>query len=151
MLIRVNDITDIEEDENEPIRESNKIHTMLQEDHIGEWVIDHENDGTAERPIHMPVVSYSETVRHFIEDVYTFAEQHQEMELIRYREILQENGIESGPNDMENVDISNLNAKCVLALMMGVVRAERFCEGVLFNFFKSGDIVKCLERLDCLV
>ncbi|MCA6610308.1 MULTISPECIES: DUF6508 domain-containing protein [Bacillus] len=123
---------------------------MLREDHIGEWVIDQENDGTAERPIQMPFVNYSETVRHFIEDVYTFAEQHQEMELTRYREILKENGIEGGLNDIENVDISNLNVQCVLALIMGVVRAERFCEGSIFNSFKSGTMLKCLERLDCL-
>ncbi|MDI0274883.1 DUF6508 domain-containing protein [Bacillus safensis] len=120
---------------------------MLQEDRIGEWVIDQENDGTAERPIQMPFVHYSETVRHFIEDVYTFAEQHQEMELLRYREILKENGIEGGLNDIENVDLSNLNAQCVLALIMGVVRAERFSEGAIFNFFKSRAILKWLERL----
>ncbi|MFP7370160.1 DUF6508 domain-containing protein [Bacillus safensis] len=120
---------------------------MLQEDHIGEWVIDQENDGTAERPIQMPFVNYSETVQRFIEDVYAFAEQHQEMELTHYREILKENGIEWGTNDMEHVDISNLNAQCVLALIMGVVRAERFSEGAIFNFFKSGAILKWLERL----
>lgn len=120
---------------------------MLQEDRIGEWVIDQENDGTAERPIQMPFVHYSETVQRFIEDVYTFAEQHQEMELTRYSEILLENGIEWGTNDMEHVDISNLNAQCVLALIMGVVRAERFSEGAIFIFFKSGSILKWLERL----
>ncbi|AWI35920.1 hypothetical protein BA81_16529 [Bacillus safensis FO-36b] len=123
---------------------------MLREDHIGEWVIDQENDGTAERPIQMPFVNYSETVRHFIEGVYTFAEQHQELELIRYREILKENGIEGGLNGIENGDLSHLNAQCVLALIMGVVRAERFSEGAIFNFFKSGNMLKCLERLDCL-
>ncbi|MBI1630112.1 DUF6508 domain-containing protein [Bacillus safensis] len=123
---------------------------MHQEDRIGEWVIDQENDGTAERPIQMPFVHYSETVQRFIEDVYTFAEQHQEMELTRYSEILLENGIEWGANDMEHVDISNVNAQCVLALIMGVVRAERFTDGAIFNFFKSGNMLKCLERLDCL-
>ncbi|MFE5473656.1 DUF6508 domain-containing protein [Bacillus safensis] len=123
---------------------------MLHEDHIGEWVIDQENDGTAERPIQMPFVNYSETVQRFIDDVYTFAEQHQEMELTRYSEILLENGIEWGTNDMEHVDIPNLNAQCVLALIMGVVRAERFTDGAIFNFFKSGNMLKCLERLDCL-
>ncbi|MFP3841094.1 DUF6508 domain-containing protein [Bacillus safensis] len=123
---------------------------MLQEDHIGEWVINQENDGSVERPIQMPFVNYSETVQRFIEDVYTFAEQHQEMELTRYSEILLENGIEWGSNDMEHVDISNLNAQCVLALIMGVLRAERFSEGAIFNFFKSGNMLKCLERLDCL-
>ncbi|WHF27843.1 DUF6508 domain-containing protein [Bacillus altitudinis] len=123
---------------------------MLQGDDIGEWVIDQENDGTAEHPIQMPYVNYSETVRRFIEDVYTFAEQHQEMELTRYNEILKENGIEGGTNDMENVDISNVNAQCVLALIMGVLRAERFCEGVILDFFKNGAIVKWLERLERL-
>lgn len=123
---------------------------MLQEDRIGEWVIDQENDGTAERPIQMPFVHYSETVRHFIEDVYTFAEQHQELELIRYREILKENGIEGGLNDIENVELSNLNEQCVLALIMGVVRTERFCDGAILSSFKSGAMLKYLERLDCL-
>ncbi|MGE6658657.1 DUF6508 domain-containing protein [Bacillus altitudinis] len=123
---------------------------MLQGDDIGEWVIDKENDGTAEHPIQMPYVNYSETVRRFIEDVYTFAEQHQEMELTRYSEILKENGIEGGTNDMENVDISNVNAQCVLALIMGVLRAERFCEGVILDFFTNGTIVKWLERLERL-
>ncbi|EIL86729.1 DUF6508 domain-containing protein [Bacillus altitudinis] len=127
-----------------------KYISKLQKDHIGEWVIDQENDGTAERPIQMPFVNYSETVQRFLDDVYTFAEQHQEMELTRYSEILSENGIEWGSNDMEHVDISNLNAQCVLALIMGVVRAERFSEGAIFNFFKSRNMLKCLERLDCL-
>ncbi|MED1749806.1 MULTISPECIES: DUF6508 domain-containing protein [Bacillus] len=112
--------------------------------------MDQANDGTAEHPIQMPFVNDSETVRHFIEDVYTFAEQHQEMELTRYREILKENGIEGGTNDLGNVDVSDLNAQCVLALIMGVVMAEWFCDGAIFNFFKSGSILKCLERLDCL-
>ncbi|MED4563577.1 DUF6508 domain-containing protein [Bacillus altitudinis] len=124
--------------------------SMLQGDDIGEWVIDQENDGTAEHPIQMPYVNYSETARRFIEDVYTFAEQHQEMGLTRYSEILKENGIEGGTNDMENVDISYVNAQCVLALIMGVLRAERFCEGVILDFFTKGTIVKWLERLERL-
>lgn len=123
---------------------------LLRRERLGEWVIDQENDGIAEHPIQMPYVNYSETVRRFIEDVYTFAEHHQEMELTRYSEILKENGIEGGTNAMENVDISNVNAQCVLALIMGVLRAERFCEGVILDFFKNGAIVKWLERLERL-
>ncbi|MCM3028634.1 DUF6508 domain-containing protein [Bacillus safensis] len=92
-------------------------------------------------------MNYSETVQRFIKNVYTFAEQHQELELTRYREILKENGIEGELNDIENLDISNLNVQCVLALIMGVVRAERFCEGAILGSFKSGAILKWLERL----
>ena len=43
--------------------------------------------------------------------------------------------------------LTSLNAQCVLALLMGAVRAERFCDGALLDFFKSGYILKWLERL----
>jgi len=36
----------------------------------------------------------------------------------------------------------------VLALLMSVVRADRFCEGVLYEFFKNGCILRWLERLE---
>lgn len=34
---------------------------LIQDDKFGEWIIDKENDGTPERPIHMPFVNYSQT------------------------------------------------------------------------------------------
>ena len=48
---------------------------------------------------------------------------------------------------MKNADVSNLNAQCVLALIMDAVRAERFCDGALLDFFTSGSMLKWLERL----
>ena len=49
---------------------------------------------------------------------------------------------------IKNTDISKLNTQCVLALLMSVVRADRFCEGVLYEFFKNGCILRWLERLE---
>ena len=43
---------------------------LLEDDNIGTWIIDRENDGTSDHPIQMPFVNYSEMVHHFIEDVY---------------------------------------------------------------------------------
>jgi hypothetical protein len=51
---------------------------------------------------------------------------------------------------MKNAEISNLNVQCVLALIMGAVKAERFCDGALLDFFKSGCILKWLERLNSI-
>jgi hypothetical protein len=48
---------------------------------------------------------------------------------------------------MKNTDVSSLDGKCVVALLVGTVRAERFCDGVLLSFFKSGVIKKWLLRL----
>lgn len=120
---------------------------MIQTDNFGEWVIDKESDGTPEHPIQMPFVGYSEMVNNFIDDVYTFEEINKDMELTRYEGILKENGLEWGTDSMKNVDVSILNEQCVLALIMGAVRAERFCDDTLLDFFKGGYILKWLEWL----
>ena len=123
---------------------------MIQTDSFGEWVIDKENDGTPEHPIQMRSVRYSEMVSNFIDDDYTFEESNTDMELTSYGEILKDNGLEWDAESMKNADVSNLNAQCVLALIMGAVRAERFCDGALLDFFKSGCIFKWLERLNSI-
>ena len=109
--------------------------------------IDKENDGTPEHPIQMPCVRCSEMVSNFIDDVYTFEESNKDMELTRYEDILKDNGLEWDSESMKNADISSLNAQCVLALIMGAVRAERFSDGALLDFFESGSVLKWLERL----
>jgi hypothetical protein len=121
---------------------------LIQGDIIGECVVDKESDGTAENPIQMPFANYSEMVSSFIDDFYSFEESNKDMELTRYRDILEENGIKWGIGSMEKADVSDLNAQCVLSLVMGAIRAERFCDGALLDFFESGCILKWLERLN---
>ena len=120
---------------------------LISNDKIGEWIIDRENDGTIEHQIQFPYVNYSEMVSDFVKDVYAFNEEHKELELNRYGEILEKNGIEWDKKSMSNADVSTLDAKCVLALIVGAVRAERFCDGALLDFFKNGSIRKWLIRL----
>lgn len=125
-----------------------KYISMIQSDRFGEWVIDRENDGTPEHPIQMPFVDYSEMVNKFIDDVYSFEESNKDMELTRYGDILKDNDLEWDMKSMKNADVSNLNAQCVMALIMGAIRAERFCDGALLDLFENGCIVKWLERLE---
>ena len=120
---------------------------LLEDDNFGTWIIDRENDGTLEHPIQMPFVNYSEMVHHFIEDVYDFSENNKDFKLTRYGEILEKNGLEWGSRSMSEADVSVLDGQCVMALIMGAVRAERFCDGALLGFFKDGSIKKWLERL----
>ena len=56
-------------------------------------------------------------------------------------------GFERVVDAMEEEDVSKMNPKTVLALMVGVVRAERFCDGALLSALKSGAIIRLLERL----
>ena len=120
---------------------------LLEDDNIGTWIIDRENDGSPEHPIQMPFVNYTEMVHHFIDDVYDFEEKNKDFELTRYGEILKKNGLEWGSKSMSEADVSSLDGQCIMALIMGAVRAERFCDGALLGFFKDGSIKKWLERL----
>lgn len=48
---------------------------------------------------------------------------------------------------MEGAIVDDLDARMVLALLIGAIRADRFCEGALLGFMKSGEIQRWLERL----
>jgi 3-oxoacyl-[acyl-carrier-protein] synthase III len=39
-------------------------------------------------------------------------------------------------------DVANMDAKTVIALLIGAVRAERFCDGALLSFLKDGSITR---------
>ena len=54
---------------------------MIEQNEIGHWQIDRENDGTPEHPIQFPFVIYSEMVNQFVHDVYALVDRHPEWEL----------------------------------------------------------------------
>ena len=95
----------------------------------------------------MPFVNYSRLVREVEDAIYDFEQMHPEYGLNRYSSILEANGIEWGMDSMSAKDVSVLDGKCIMAMLMGAVRAERFCDGALLGFFKKGCIKKWLERL----
>lgn len=113
----------------------------------GEWVVNRESRGTAEDPIQMPYVSYSHMVRRFQNDIFDFMDNHPEYELNNYQKILETNNIQWGTKSMQTADVALLDGKCIMALLMGAVRAERFSDGALLNFFESGAIEKWFLRL----
>lgn len=114
---------------------------------FGEWIIDRKNDGSPEHPMQMPFVNYSAIVKSFINDVCRFADDHSGLESNHYRDILAKNHLKWDFESMKKADISSMDAQCVMALIVGVISAERFCDGALLELFKNGYIVKCLKRL----
>ena len=110
-------------------------------------MIEQVNDGTSEHPIQMPSVNYTKIVQEVEDAIYDFEQNHLEYELNRYGNSVEANGIEWGMDSMSAKDVSVLDGKCVMALLMSAVRAERFCDGALLGFFKEGCIKKWLERL----
>lgn len=117
---------------------------------FGTWIFDNKNDGTPEHPLEFPFVNYSRVVDQFIRDVYSFVDNHEEMGLYSYQKVLELNGIKWSAKSMETAVVDDLDAKCVVALIYGAIRAERFCDGALLAFLKDGTIVRWLERLKTL-
>lgn len=124
-----------------------KYINLLENDNVGEWICDKENDGSSERPIHVPFVSYSIAVNNLADDIYKFAKESNEIVPSKYAEILQANGIEWSYDSMMKADASELDAQCILALLIASLRAERFCDGALLEFIKNGAVIRWLKRL----
>ena len=127
--------------------ELTKYIPMIEQNEIGHWQIDRENDGTPEHPIQFPFVIYSEMVNQFVHDVYVLVDQHHEWELNHYGQILEENGLRWDSRSMSGAIVEDLDARCICALLVGAVRAERFCDSALMSFFKEGSIKRWLRRL----
>ena len=119
----------------------------LETDSVGEWIIDNEHKGTEDDPIHFPYPKYTEVVNELIDAVYKFEDENPEYELTKYGELLKGRGLEWGQRSMENADVSNMDAQGIMALLMGMVRAERFCDGAIMGMIKSGAVKKWLMRL----
>lgn len=122
------------------------IERLNGEEH-GNWVIDKENDGSPEHPIQMPYVNYGREAITFEDAVYKFVDVHPEYDMKNYGEILEKAGVEWGTNSMEGAIVDDLDARTILALLVGAIRADRFCEGALLDFMKSGAIQRWLVRL----
>lgn len=114
---------------------------------FGNWVVDRESKGTMNDPIKMPYVNYGTTVADVEQAIYDFVDEHSEYELTHYHDILERNGLEWSSQAMSGADVSELDGQAVMAFLLGAVRAERFCDGALLDFFEDGSMRRWLLRL----
>lgn len=79
----------------------------------------------------------------FSSAVYLLVDEYPEWDLTSYGRILEQNGITS----VGEAAVDGLDAQCIGALLVGAVRAERFCDGALKGYFEDGSITRWLQRL----
>ena len=109
----------------------------------GKCISDIDHEGTIEDPIPFPHINYSKAVHEFVDAVYDFHENNPEYGLDHYGRIMEENGV----RDIASSDIESLDLQVVMALLMWVVRGERFCDGHILANLKEGNIQRLLRRL----
>ena len=105
----------------------------------GDWTVH------SEEP--MPFIAYIPLVGDFEEEIYNFVESHPEYELGKYQDILRANGISGGIKSIKNADVSQMDDKSVLALLVWAARAERYLTASWLDLFESGAVKKWLLRL----
>ena len=113
----------------------------------GRWHYDRENDGSLEHPYQLPFVIYNPIVVRLMEAIQKFVDDHPDMELTRYGEILEQSGVKWNLESMSSANVSTLDGRTVVALLVAAMRAERFCDGAFFGFCIDGSIQKWLLRL----
>ena len=118
------------------------IDKIASEETSGEWC-----GGFNHKEPSFPHVLYSVTMHRFEDDVLKFVDVHPEMDLTHYYDVLEKNGLAWDSIIMQKADIANASGQLVMALIVGAIRAERFCDGALLGFLGNGCVVKWLERL----
>ncbi len=121
----------------------------LKTDNFGELIVDNEHKGTKDDPMHMPYVVYTDVVRRLMNAVYSFCKNNPEYGLNDYLKILEDNGCRD--LDINSFDVSNVDDKVVMAMLYGIIRGERFCDGLILDSLKSGAISKLIERLRAII
>lgn len=104
-----------------------------------------EDEGAVNQLIRVHAHINSCYVSDFIEDVHNCANQ---IGVNNYVEVLNQHNIEWDFQSMSCADAKSLSPDVICALLLGAVRAEKFCEGTLIKFIKNGCINKWLKELE---
>ena len=106
---------------------------LLKKDSFGEFI----DPGYTDDGIRiMPYINYSRTVKDFIKDF-------SESEYVRY-------DYASVFPDLVDKAIDTLDKEQLCNLITGYIRADRFCEGFLYEQLKNGELLCALEQLEKL-
>lgn len=128
----------------------------------GEWVADHKHKGTPDDPRRFPYVRYAWEVIELMGEVGGFVRDHPEYEVNDHEEAWDyqnmlmdlydarsgDEGDDGSDDEDEIVDVGRLSGRDVIVLLDIAVQAERFCEGDMLSFLKSGVIGELLHRLE---
>ena len=113
----------------------------------GQCIFDKNHKGTLEDPIQMPWIRYEDSVLQLVDAIYQFVDGFKDFDLKKYNDVLEKSNIKWTMESMSSANVSELDGTTVLALLIGLVRAERFCDGALLHCIEDGTVLTWLARL----
>ena len=76
-----------------------------------------------------------------------FIKSHEDFNLYNYSDILDQMHIKQTGEIFRIIDLQKLDGRTVMAMIVSVIRTDRFCDGLYLEFLDSGFFVRCLKRL----
>lgn len=116
---------------------------ILSNSNFGEW----SSVNSSEDVVTLPFVIYSKEVMDFLLSVDNFLDIENNDIFFDYKALLERENIEYSMDTFIDADINTLQAETLCAMIIGTIRANRFCEGVLLEAFEHGHILKWLKRI----
>ena len=89
----------------------------------------------------VPNLEYTKDVEDFIDEVYKIEDKH-------YILTLKFSKINVKGFNSKDIDVEQLGKRTIIALLTGIVRNERFNDGLIKENIESGFVRKCLIRLE---
>ena len=99
--------------------------------------------GPIDDPIIAPHVEYSDKVGKLIKAVYRFNEESSNYDLGNYLEIMERNGIKHP----DEINTDALDSVATMAALFGIIRQERFCDGLILSCLEKGTVQKLIRHL----
>ena len=92
--------------------------------------------GTVDDPVIAPHMEYADMLSGLIKAVYRFNKDNPDYDLGNYQEIMEQNGIKH----LDEINTEGLDSVATMAALFGIIRQERFCDGL---------IRACLKKVLC--
>jgi len=93
----------------------------------------------------LPTIEYTPLAKAIISAFYAIADSCEEYSMDNLLAAYDHSPF--AETDVTKVDVGDLDAKSVLALLAAVLHMERWDNGTLYSFYHNGKLLDCLERL----
>lgn len=110
----------------------------------GEWS---SGETVSEDTVVIPTVSYNSAVNRFLFDFELFIRKNSDIKYHNYEDVLKRAKIKNNVEAFYNADVTDLSSAVILAMIVGILRKDRFCEGILLDAFENEYILKWLKRI----
>lgn len=129
-------------------KELTKFIDKLKDGNYGEWAKQPEDaDGSKEHPFLLGFVIYTKDVYKLVDEIIKIDDKHPEYKFSEYNEEIEKLLKAANVKNVDSLDINKLDIKSCCVILYALLRADRFAEGLLLNYLKSGFVKKVLERV----